>query len=103
MILYNVTININQQVEKKWKDWMIQHHIPDVMATRCFVENKMFKLLNEVENGGSTYAIQYFASSMKNIENYQSKHAPRLQEEHSNKFKDQFVAFRTLLELVDEN
>jgi hypothetical protein len=31
---------------------------------------------------------------------YQRDHAPRLQKEHSEKYKGKFVAFRTLLEIV---
>jgi hypothetical protein len=34
------------------------------------------------------------------LADYQDNHAPALQVEHTEKFKDQFVAFRTILEMV---
>lgn len=101
MILYNVTINIDKGVAEEWLQWMKYEHIPDVMATGLFVENKIFRLLEEEDNGGITYAIQYFAASMKDIQIYQINYAPELQAKHNERYADQFVAFRTLLESED--
>lgn len=100
MILYNVTVNIDQQIEKEWLKWMKEIHIPEVMATKMFVENKVFKILVDEEQGTS-YSFQYFANSMAEIEQYQTEFAPRLQQDHAVKYKDRFVAFHTLMESVD--
>ncbi len=100
MILYNITVNIDHQIEQEWLQWMKEVHIPEVMATNMFVENKVFKLLVEEEQG-TTYSFQYFAKSMKEIDQYQSEFAPKLQQDHATKFHEKFVAFRSMLELVD--
>lgn len=99
MILYNVTVNIENDVCKEWLKWMQQEHIPEVMATGYFLENKIYKVLVEEEQG-TTFSIQYTCNSIKDLEEYQRLHAQRLQKEHSRKFANKFVAFRTLLELV---
>lgn len=99
MIIYNVTINIDYDVHDEWVDWMKQVHIPEVMATGRFIENKMSRVLGE-EEGGVTYAIQYLAPDMEAYHRYVHEDAPKLQEEHSQKYKDKFVAFRTILEVV---
>lgn len=99
MILYNVTVSVDGQVEKEWLKWMREVHIPDVMATRLFVDHKIYKLVNEVD-GGTTYAIQYFALDMQDINTYMREHAPRLQEEHASRYQAKALAFRTLLEQV---
>jgi hypothetical protein len=101
MILYNVTLNVDKEVAEEWLHWMKEIHIPNVMATKLFLEYKIFRLLEEEDNGGITYAIQYFASSMEKIQQYQIHYAPALQAEHNKKYRDQFVAFRTLLESED--
>lgn len=100
MILYNVTVNIDKSVEDEWLHWMKEQHIPEVMETGMFVENKIFRLLQE-EPQGSTYSIQYFAKSMEDIQQYQMEYAPGLQKAHTDKYANKFVAFRTLLESVD--
>lgn len=99
MIIYNVTVNIENDVREEWLNWMKNTHIPDVMATGFFLENKICKVLVDEEQG-TTYSIQYTAASMKDLEEYQKTQAPRLQKEHSERYTGKFVAFRTLLEIV---
>ena len=100
MILYNVTVNIEPEIEADWLHWMKNKHIPDVLNTGYFVENKLFKLLHEPENPGCTYSVQYFARTIQDINGYLQNEAPRLQGEHLDRYGRQFVAFRTLLEEV---
>lgn len=99
MILYNVTISVEGTIEKEWLKWMREIHIPDVMATKLFVDHKIFKLMNEVD-GGTTYAIQYFALDLEDINTYNREHASRLQQEHLQRYQNKAIAFRTLLEQV---
>jgi len=102
MILYNITVNVNPGVESEWMRWMLEEHIPKVMKTGLFFENKLFRLLNEIpEAEGSTYSIQYFAKNIDDLNEYQNKFSTEIQQEHQEKFKDQFVAFRTYLESVE--
>jgi hypothetical protein len=99
MIIYNVTVNIENDVREEWLNWMKNVHIPDVMATGYFLENKICRVMVDEEQG-TTYSIQYTAAGMKDLEEYQRLHSPRLQKEHSERYANKFVAFRTLLEIV---
>lgn len=99
MIIYNVTVNIENDVREEWLQWMKEKHIPDVMKTGHFLENKICKVLVNEEQG-TTYSIQYTCENMEKLEDYQRYHSPRLQKEHADKFANKFVAFRTLLEIV---
>lgn len=100
MIIYNVTININHDVHDNWLEWMRTVHIPDVLATGMFLESKMLRLLGDEDSGGTTYAIQYTCATMEDYEKYKENFAPALQKEVNEKYKDKFVAFRTLLETI---
>lgn len=99
MIIYNVTVNIENDVHDEWLEWMKTKHIPDVMATGFFLENKLCKVLVEEEQG-TTYSFQYTCNNMEELQEYQREHAPRLQKEVADRYANKFVAFRTLLEVI---
>lgn len=102
MIIYNVTINVEDDVHEQWLSWMKQMHIPDVMRTGFFTEYKMAKLLTrQPDETGATYVIQYTAKSMTDYETYQRDCAPALQAETKKFFDGKFVAFRSLMEVVE--
>lgn len=99
MIVYNVTVKVDNEVHDDWFKWMKEQHIPDVMKTGLFASNNMMKVLVDDEDG-VTYSIQYRTTSWENLKEYQDKHATGLQKEHTEKYAGKFVAFRTLLEEV---
>lgn len=100
MIIYNVTVNIDDDVHEDWVTWMRDVHIPEVMATGYFLENRFAQVLVE-EQQGTTYSIQYLCKNHLDLEEYQRDHAPRLQADHTSRYEGKFVAFRTLLKVVE--
>lgn len=99
MIIYNVTVKIDNDIHDDWMDWMRSIHIPEVMATQKFIDHQVAKVLVDDEDG-ITYSIQYKCESMSKLEEYYQEHAPTLQRDHAERYKDRFVAFRTLLEVI---
>jgi len=100
MIIYSVTVKIELDVHDEWFLWMKKKHIPDVLATGKFVDYRMLKILAENETDGITYNIQYRAKNISDYFDYINNLAEPLQKEHTEKYKDKFVAFRTLLKEV---
>lgn len=100
MILYNVTVSIDEKVAEDWLIWMKEVHIPDVMKTGLFSESRICRIL-AYEEGGFSYSIQYLAASMQDYEKYERDHAPALQEDHSSRYQGKFAAFRTLLRVEE--
>ena len=100
MIIYNVTSNIDKSIHKQWLTW-IKEHIPVVLATGCFIEAKLTKVLVEDEYA-VTYAVQYRAKSREDLERYYTEHAEALRKDALNQFADKVLSFRTELEVVDE-
>lgn len=101
MILYSVTLNLNSEIEIEWLEYMQQTHIPAVMATGFFESFTLLRLINpSSEEGTRTYNVQYTCESLGRLAVYQRDHAPALQAEHTEKFQNQFVAFRSVLQKV---
>lgn len=99
MIIYNVTVKISHLKHDDWLAWMKDIHIPEVMETGMFTERVFSKVMVEDEEG-TNYSIQYHCESLEKLETYQEEFAPALQVKHTERYKDHFVAFRTLLEVI---
>jgi hypothetical protein len=101
MIIYSVTVSIDNEVREEWLSWMKTTHIPDVMATGYFSEYAIQQLLfPKPQAGTTTFNIQYLCESMEAYEAYQAKAAPALQKDHTQRYKERFVAFRSILKRI---
>ena len=101
MILYNVTLNVDDEIKDDWLKWMKEIHLPEVMATGKFISYGMYKIQNHNENDKSNnYSVQYQANSFSEYEEYSEKYAPALKQKTLEKFGDKVIAFRTLLEKI---
>lgn len=101
MHIYNVTINIEEEIHDTWLEWMQEVHIPDMLATGKFSSAKMCRVLVEEEMGGLTYSVQYTTDSKETLDLYYKEDANRLRG-LSKPFEGKFVAFRTELAIVSE-
>lgn len=100
MIIYNVTVNVDEDIAEEFIRWMRDTHIPDVMRCGLFSEWRMLRVLAE-EEGGFTYAIQYTCADMSAYERYRDEFAPALQAHTRERYGNRVVAFRTLLEVLE--
>ena len=101
MILYNITVSVTEESADDWITYMMEVHIPDVLATGHFRDFRLCHVQGEAE-GGITFAVQYMARSAEAFDTYQRECAPALQAEHQAKWGSKAVAFRTLLPLIAE-
>jgi len=101
MIIYNVTINVQEDIHDKWLKWMKEEHIPDMLETKKFSKALMTKVLVKEEMGGITYSVQYTTESKEMLESYYAENAQELRAS-SKPFEGKFVAFRTELEVITE-
>lgn len=99
MFIYNVTVSIEKSLAEDWLNWMKTTHVPDVLKTGHFIDNKICRVLN-VDDEGATFSVQYTFSVMEEMEAYQQNHAKRLQEDHAKRYEGKYAAFRTVLEIV---
>jgi len=101
-ILYNVTIKISTDLHIEWLEWMKRVHIPEVMATGCFESYRITRILGDDDEHGVGFAVQYVSADMDIFNIYQQQHAKRLQQEHSDRYANQYVSFRTLMQIEAE-
>ena len=100
MVIYNVTIKVDQAIAVEWLQWMLDVHIPDVLKTKCFSNFRVVRLLETDDTEGPTYAIQYEAESKSDYNRYIELHANEMRKRTMDKWGDRFIAFRSLMEVV---
>lgn len=103
MILYNVTITLDLDIHDDWLRWMQEEHIPDVMMTNMFISYRMSRLINHEHSDSEIYTIQYLTKDMAHLQRYQEEFAPELQQKVRERYEGKFVAFRTIMEVIDHN
>ena len=101
MFIYNVTIKVEAAIADEWLQWLKGEHIPEVMATGCFDAYKIVRLLEIDDTEGPTYAIQYNALSKALYNRYIIKHADVLRQKSYDRWGQRFMAFRSLMQVVD--
>lgn len=99
MIIYNVTISVDEALQEQWLVWMRDTHVPDVLATGHFLDARICRVMSDDE-GSVSYAVQYTCTDMASYELYDTLHAPRLRAESEKYYGGRAIAFRTLLEVV---
>lgn len=100
MVLYNVTVILEEAAESEWLSWMRAEQLPGIMATETFISNRILKVLDS-PNEGVTYCLQFVAESRANFNQYQSRFENAFNKALSAKFANRFVSFNTLMEFVD--
>lgn len=101
MYIYNVTVNIEENVHDIWLQWMMSEHIPAMLATGKFSKALMTRVEVEEEMGGKTYSIQYTTDSKETLDKYYSENADVMRAQNK-AFDGAYVAFQTELKVIGE-
>ena len=100
MIIYNVTIKVEQRIADQWLQWLLNDHIPAILKTGCFSSHKVVRLLETDESEGPTYAIQYNADSKADYNRYIEMHATEMRQKSFDKWGNSFIAFRSVMQVI---
>jgi hypothetical protein len=101
MFIYNVTVKVDHSIAANWLTWLKTEHIPEVIETGCFSSATILELLENADEEGLTYAIQYRAATKEDYDRYIDEYANLLRQKSFDKWGDRFMAFRTLMKIVD--
>jgi hypothetical protein len=101
MFIYNITTKVTWAIHDEWIEWMKEIHTLEVVNTGCFANVTILRLLDIDEDEGPTYAVQYLAESKALYNRYIEKYAPTFRQELFDKWGDNFIAFRSLMQVVN--
>ena len=99
MIIYNVTVTLNENIHSRWVEWIRHEHITEVLSTRLFKKAILSRIISNKE---LTYTIAYYAENSSKLESYKKNYSNQLRQKSFEKFGDSALSFRTELEFIDE-
>jgi hypothetical protein len=100
MIVYNITCKVRWNILEAWLAWQLEEQIPAMMATGFFDGHRIYRLLEQEEEEGPTFVMQYQTSTENRYRQFIIEWAPAMQQAGRDKWGDGFIAFRTLMESV---
>ncbi len=100
MIIYNVTIKVENDAADAWVNWMKTEHMADLMNTGLFADSRLCRLLEQDEAEGITYVAQYFCEGIEQYNTYIDKYAQVMRDKGFKHFGGKFVAFRSIMEII---
>jgi hypothetical protein len=100
MILYNVTIILENEIQIEWLNWMQREQIPAIMGTGCFISSRLLKVVDS-PNEGVTYCVQFISDSIQKLNEFKEKHEGLLNANTPIEFNNKVVIFPTVMEFID--
>jgi len=97
MFIYEVNLEIDDDVANAYLRWMPEH-IKEILEIEGVLGAKFFNVETSDAKPGKTYAtVQYEMKDRAAYESYIQNHAPRLREDVIKRFGGKFIATRRLL------
>jgi hypothetical protein len=100
MIVNNITCKVRWEILESWLNWQLEEQIPATLATGLVDGYELYRLLEQDEEEGPTFIIQFFTSSRERYDRFSKEFEPGLKQAGWAKWGDGFIAFRTLMESV---
>jgi hypothetical protein len=100
MIVYNITCKVRWEILEGWLTWQLEEQIPATSATGLFDDYRLYRLLEQDEEEGPTFVVQFITTSRERYHPFSREFEPGLRQAGWEKWGDGFIAFRTLMESV---
>jgi hypothetical protein len=100
MILYNITVIIEEEIEAGWLDFINHTFVPDALASNLLISNRILRVIDS-PNEGITYCLQFISDNLENYTQFKDSYASQLFDAHALKFKNQAVFFSTIMEFIN--
>lgn len=99
MLLFNVTVIIEEASATEWLEWMKATHIPQLMEKDCFVSHRFLKIVDS-PNEGLSYCVQFIAEDAAKHQTFLDLYEQEFTAEMYIKYPNKLVTFSTLMEFV---
>lgn len=103
MIVYNITCKVRWDILEEWLGWQLTEQIPATLATGFFDGHRLYRLLEQEEEEGPTFVIQFLTSSLDRYQRFATEFESGLKQAGWTKWGNGYIAFRTLMESIGDD
>ena len=97
VLLSNYTFNIEKDCVSDWEKFLSNSVTPLIQAEKIHSDFRIFQLLTEIENDGTTYALQVYFESEEKAADFADFFQNRLLPSIHILFRDKYVFFHSHL------
>ena len=95
MTTYEITATVPDDLVSRYEQYMREHHIPDLLATGCFVASTFSR------SSVGRYRIRYEAPDQDALDRYLADHASRLRADLIERLGDQVEISREVWTVIE--
>jgi hypothetical protein len=101
MYIYNITFNIEKEIEKEWLEYIKKTFIPQMLSSGLLHSSLTSKIMVD-EPQGNSYSIQFTTENQSDLKKFINEELyPVLNRLHQ-KFSPKMVYFATELDVIDQ-
>ncbi|MDE6369537.1 MAG: DUF4286 family protein [Muribaculaceae bacterium] len=100
MILFNTTFHLDATIESEFLTWLKLEFIPAAISSG-FEKPLLCRIVDNIEPGCAAFALQFFASTMSDVDNWRAGRLCGLIATMSTRWKDRALAFSTPMEVIN--
>ncbi|MCD2425139.1 DUF4286 family protein [Niabella pedocola] len=99
--IWNITTKVAAAAHERWFTWLKEEYIPAFLATGCFYDAMILKLMQQEEDGDPTYAVQFYAPSAANYRQFAELHYAALKTKMRATWGTDCYSFESALQVVN--
>lgn len=100
MMIYEVNLRVNKNIFKEFYAWL-QDHARELLALPGFETCMIYEQVDDDSKAQQTLVVHYDVASMFDLENYFINHATEKRQAVIQKFGNQIVTTRRLLQKIE--
>ncbi len=97
MILFNITLLLDNDIHEELKSWILKDFIPAIAEDEIFKSQSLLKVLNS-PNEGVTYSLQFIAHHEDAIAVFRKGHLLTLRNKAQNEYANKIYLLESLME-----
>ncbi len=101
MYIYNITFNVDHDIEKAWLDYIQNSFVPKMLKSGLLRQAVTSKIMVD-EAQGQSYAIQFMAENQADLKSFIEKELAPILHQLYLKFSPKMVYFATELAVIDQ-
>ncbi|MCF3110001.1 DUF4286 family protein [Niabella sp. CC-SYL272] len=99
--IWNITTKVTAAAHIRWLAWLKDEYIPAFLATGCFYDAMILKLMHQEDDGDPTYAVQFYARTGNDYRQFSEWHYAPLKAKMKTTWGTDCYSFESALQVVN--